>query len=216
MTGSSWSQLYDEVEAGGQVAAIPAGRYDVTVDAVRTLPASRLLFVDLKVQAGPEAGKVAQVNLYLPQPGSKAVFPFTKKMAGLKGALAALQTVADGDVEGALDALADALVGMTTNAEITVRSDGDYAGSNELVSTRPVDGAPAPAAVAAPPTPATQPVVTAPAPAPTGAEAITTPVVEGAAPPSESPAPEAAAQPPVPIPDAEANAADAANDDLPF
>jgi hypothetical protein len=156
-----WDELYKEVEAG-VVSGIPGGNYPIVIDSVRVNKKleSRMLFVDMLVEAGPLAGKVAQIKLYIPAAGNKnAGFYFLKKIAGLdmKAGLANAQAVdPDGtNVEGALNAIADALVGQRTMAEVTLLGEdaGQYAGNNELVATKPLDGA-MKAAVATPATPA--------------------------------------------------------------
>ena len=149
MADSSWSQLYDEAQSG-VVAGIAAGIYGMTVDAVRPLAKSRLLFLDLKVEKGPMAGKVAQVNLYLPEPGNRgAGFHFRNKIMGFGDLSAVFNAMPENDVETALQMLADALVGRRIVAEIGLRADGEYAGQNELVKTKVADDA-APAAAEAP------------------------------------------------------------------
>jgi len=149
MASSSWSTLYDEVKSGN-VAAIPESTYNVEVAAARPLATSRILFLDLRVEDGPQAGRIAQVNLYLPEPGNRgAGFHFRNKIVGF-GDLSETFRQMDSavDIAGALDILADALTGKHIQAEIELRSDGDYAGTNQLKSTKPSD-TPTPAAVAA-------------------------------------------------------------------
>ena len=161
MAESSWSTLYDEAKSG-VVAGIAEGTYEVEVTDVRALATSRLLFLDLRVVSGPLAGKVAQVNLYLPEPGNRgAGFHFRNKILGF-GDLSETfkQMDSAADVADALAILADALTGRKTTAEIELRSDGEYAGTNQLAKTKPADDVPTPAAS---PT-AAAPVTTAPAP----------------------------------------------------
>lgn len=157
MAESSWSQLYDEAKSG-VVAGIAEGTYEVEVDQVRALPASRLLFIDLRVIAGPLVGKIAQVNLYMPEAGNRgAGFHFRNKIMGFGDLTETFKQMdSAADVSTALDILSDALAGRKVSAEIELRSDGEYAGTNQLAKTKPLDDAPsaaranpAPAAVSA-------------------------------------------------------------------
>ena len=146
MAEAVWSQLYDEAKSG-VVAGIPEGPYEVEVADVRALATSRLLFLDLRVVSGPLAGKIAQVGLYLPEPGNRgAGFHFRNKILGF-GDLSETfkQMDSAADVADALAILADALTGRKTTAEIELRSDGEYAGTNQLARTKPADDVPTPA-----------------------------------------------------------------------
>ena len=146
MGSTQWRDLYGEAKSG-QVAGVPASNYLVRVDAVRTLPASRLLFMDLEISAGPLTGKIVQVSLWLPEAGNRnAGFHFRNKILGFGDLTEAFTKMDDAaDIEAALDTLADALVGRTVSAEIGLVGEGTYAGSNELQKTSPSDSSgPAP------------------------------------------------------------------------
>jgi hypothetical protein len=163
---SSWSTLYDEAKSG-TVAGIAEGSYEVEVVDVRALATSRLLFLDLRVLSGPLAGRLAQVNLYLPEAGNRgAGFHFRNKIMGFGDLTETFKQMDSAqDVASALDILADALTGRKVQADIELRSDGEYAGTNQLAKTKPADGVLAPA-TAAPVQPAAQAApVTAPEPA---------------------------------------------------
>lgn len=164
MTQTTWGDIYK----GGDRQSVPGGTYTVQISAARPYAKSSMLFLDLQVLSGPEAGKIGQVNLFVPDPGAKGSFFFQKKIGGMiegppPGFLEALELA---DKEQALNLLATALEGRTFTAELSVRTDGDYAGSNELESTKPLDGAPAQVAPAAAPVAAPAPVVAQPAPPP--------------------------------------------------
>jgi hypothetical protein len=149
-----FKDLYEGAESGSGGPSIPAGSYDVVVSGARPLPDSSLIFLEMTVLNGPSAGKVADVSLYFPGESSKrgARIFFAKKIAGfitypdVKGAFMA----ADGapDLAAGLELIGDAINGKKVTAEIGLRTDGEYAGSNELRSTRPLDGAPAAASAA--------------------------------------------------------------------
>ena len=153
MASSTYSDLFD----GADAVAVAEGTYDVEVTASRTLPGSRLVFLDLKVIAGPLADTVAQVNLYVPDGTNRgAGHYFRQKVAGFAGmAEVSRQMDSADDIATVLNILADALVGQKVTAEVETVSDGNYAGTNQLKSTKPSDAAAAPTPAAA----------TAPAPA---------------------------------------------------
>ena len=151
MASNSWNQLYDEA-VSGVVAGVPAATYEVKVVASRALPASRLIFLDLGIQVGPQAGKISQVNLYVPEPGNQgAGFHFRRKIAGFVDDLAdVFASMPEGDIEKALTILAESLVGRSVLAEVGLVDVGEYAGKNDLIRTSRLDGEVAAAPVAAP------------------------------------------------------------------
>jgi hypothetical protein len=163
---SFFKDLYDEAESGSVGASVPEGTYDVAVVESRAYAESSLIFLTLQVLNGPAAGKQSDVNLYFPGEGSKrgAHLYFTRKIAGLASypdVKSAFQA-ADGapSAEAGFELIADALIGKQIVAEIGLRTDGDYAGSNELRSTKPMASPLSQAPVAAPApetTPATLP-----------------------------------------------------------
>ena len=156
MASMTWSNLYAEAKAGSP-AGLPAGGYDVEITVVRTLPTSRMLFLELGVLSGASAGKSTDVGLWVPTEGSKAVFHFQKKIAGFGDLTAVFATMdATPDIAEALDVLANSLVGKSFRADIGLVSEGEYAGKNELKASKPLDSAPAPGAPV--PAPAAPPV----------------------------------------------------------
>ncbi len=189
MTESSWSQLYDEAQSG-VVAGVPEAVYEFEVADARVHAPSRLIFLDLAIQVGPQAGKVAQVNLYVPDPNGDSnkyrgqMFHFRKKIAGFGDLSTAFSAMPEGDTEAALTILAEALVGRKGLADIGLRDDGEYAGTNELKATKPLGDA-APAAPAEVPAPTTDAGKAAVAPeqvheatAPVVPETVTVPEVD--------------------------------------
>lgn len=171
----SWDELRKEVETG-IVAGVPDGTYVVRVDGVRVNKRieSRLLWLDLLIEAGPFTGKVIQPSLYVPEAGNQnAGFHFRNKVAGfqLTDTWSKMEAIdPDGsNVAGALEALADGLVGQRVFAEVKQVTEGDYAGKNELTSTKPLDGSAIAATLTVTPeTVATLESVNAPAPQPQG------------------------------------------------
>jgi hypothetical protein len=147
MASRSWDDLY----ASDGNSSIAEGVYDVEVTDARTNVNARQVWIDLKVLNGPSAGKTTSVSIYLPNPEADKfrgqLFNFKKRLAGFdRSALKAMDPEAP--LETQLSILADALIGQKTSATIELRADGEYAGTNQLASTKPLDGAPV--AVAAP------------------------------------------------------------------
>jgi hypothetical protein len=165
-----FKDLYEDAETGQVGGSVPGGSYDVVVSGARTLPDSSLIFLSLTTLNGPTAGTEVDVSLYFPGEGSKrgARIFFAKKIAGfvsypdVKGAFMA----ADGapDLASGLQLIADALGGKRVTAEITLRTEGEYAGSNELRSTKPLEAGATPTQAA----PAQPAEAAAPAAAATG------------------------------------------------
>jgi hypothetical protein len=168
----SFKELFDEAETGVVQSSVPEGTYDVVVTAARPFAQSSLIFLTLQILNGPSAGKETDVSLYFPGEGAKrgARVYFARKMAGfiaypdVKAAGQASDNAPT--VEAALELIANALIGKQVVAEIGLRTDGEYAGSNELKATRAPDGVVRPAAPTAAVNPVTQP---APAAQPTPA-----------------------------------------------
>jgi hypothetical protein len=158
MSTSLFGELFDAAENGEVTSAIPAGTYDVVVGGARphNPDSSSTIFLTLTVLNGPQQGKDVDVSLYVPKPGDKAFAStmFGRKIRGflsypdVKAAGRAMDTAPDR--ESGFDFLAEALTGKRVSAEISVRSDGNYAGSNELKTTKPIEAsalAPSPAAL---------------------------------------------------------------------
>jgi hypothetical protein len=158
MSTSLFGDLFDAAENGDVTSAIPGGIYDVVVGGARphNPDSSSIIFLTLTVLNGPQQGKDVDVSLYVPKPGDKAFAStmFGRKIRGflsypdVKAAGRAMDTAPDR--ESGFDFLAEALTGKRVSAEISVRSDGNYAGSNELKTTKPIEAsalAPSPAAL---------------------------------------------------------------------
>lgn len=146
MTSTFFKDLYTEAESGVSQASVPAGKYDVVVSRTGTKSDSSMLFLTLQVLNGPAAGKESEVGLWFPTEAAKrgARIFFTRKIAGfiaypdVKAAFAA----ADGapDADSAFKLIAQTLEGKQVTAELGMRSEGEYAGSNELKSTGTIEG----------------------------------------------------------------------------
>ncbi len=165
MASTSFKDLFDEAESGVAASSVPSGSYDVVVTSTRPLAASSLIWLTFEVLNGPQQGKEVDVNIWFPNENSKrgARIYFQKKIAGF---LAYPDVKAAGQAsegapseEAALQLIADALIGKQVKADVKLRTDGDYAGSNELSSTRTIDGAVQPAPT--PTTAAAEPAVEA-------------------------------------------------------
>lgn len=134
--------------------AVPEGTYTFKVLDARSHEGkgNGTVFLDLEVVDGPLAGSLTQVSLFIPDGTGNnprgAAFHFAKKVAGFK-----LGPELGRAMNGGKPApiLAEALVDQVVEGEVDVQGDGAYAGSNNLLSTKPVDGdTPEPAAKPAP------------------------------------------------------------------
>jgi hypothetical protein len=156
MSSTSFGDLFDQAESGEVTSGIPAGTYDVVVSGAR--PHTSVIFLSLSVLNGPQAGNEVDVTLYIPKPGDKAFAStvFGRKLRGflsypdVKVAGRAMDNAPNR--EAGFDYLATALVGKQVSADLTVRTEGNYAGTNELKSTRPIEGGPVQEATASAPT----------------------------------------------------------------
>jgi hypothetical protein len=166
MSSTSFSDIYEQAETGA-ANGIAGGTYDVTIEDVRIKADTRVLFLDMQVLNGPSAGKTVQVKINIPGENTKpgAFFYYRNRIAGFMGpALKQAFDAADRAPtdEAALSIIADAIRGQSVTAEVTLVSEGQYKGNNELTVTKPLTGAaPAVAPVAA----------SAPVAAPVAAEA---------------------------------------------
>lgn len=143
--------------------AVPEGKYLFKVIDARSNDSGKgngTVFLDLEVQEGPLKGSMTQVSVFIPDGSSQnprgAAFHFANKIAGFK-----LGPEVGRAMNGGRPApiLAEALVDQVFLGEVDVQGDGQYAGSNNLVSTKPVNDA---EAVATAETQATSATVTEP------------------------------------------------------
>lgn len=132
--------------------AVPEGIYIFKVIDARSHEGkgNGTVFADLEVQEGPMKDSLTQVSLFIPDgTGANprgAAFHFAKKMAGF-GLGAEIGQAMNSGKPAAI--LAEAIIDKIVEGEVDVQSDGQYAGSNNLLWTKPVDDAtPAPAAKA--------------------------------------------------------------------
>jgi len=160
-----FSDLYTEAEQGAVKLAVPKGEYDFEVEDARPYAPSSMAFLTLKVLSGPQTGKLSEVNCVFPKEDAKrgARFYFINRVQGflaypdVKAAFQAADNApefADG-----LQLICDVLKSKRVRGEVNLREDGNFAGSNELVWTKPPSGmgqqqVPTPAAAAATPGPA--------------------------------------------------------------
>ena len=116
--------------------AVPEGGYDVKV--LDTRSKNRVVFIDLEVLNGPHAGSLSQVSLYIPDGTAErgARFYFTKKLAGFNPSPELGAAMNGGDPA---PILAEAINGAEVRVELTVQTEGAYAGSNQLEWTKPLD-----------------------------------------------------------------------------
>lgn len=156
-------------QEGGDV--VPAGEYTVEVVDARAIEDKPTIWLDLKIIGGPDDGRVVSVTLFVPEDGSKAIFFFKRKVRGFLGALAEANVWRLPDDEQPA-AIAEAVIGLTVSATLSVQSGGDYDGSQQLDETAQLLVPNQPAPRPSPPqAPAPAEAVPEPEPVPVGASA---------------------------------------------
>lgn len=139
---------FEKLLEGEVGSSIPEGEYDVKVIDARSHAGkgNGTVFVTLEVQSGPLQGQATEVSIYIPDESASrgARFFFSKKLSGF-GLPGIGQAMNSGEPAAIL---AEALMYQVVTAELTVQADGQYAGSNNLASTKPGDGAASPAKAA--------------------------------------------------------------------
>lgn len=154
---------------GGDV--VPGGTYTTEVVDARPIEGKSTIWLDLKIVGGPDDGRVVSVTCNVPDDNSSrgAIFFFKKKVRGFNPQLVAanLTGLSDDEVPAAI---AEAVLGVTVESDLSVQTGGDYDGSQQLDETRQLVDIAAPAAAAAPPAapeapPAAAPAAPAPQPA---------------------------------------------------
>jgi hypothetical protein len=154
MSSTYFGDLYTQAETGVTSAVVPEGTYDVVVNGARPNIKGNQIWLTLQVLSGPDAGKGSDVSLYFPKPGDSpgARTFFVRKAAGFiayPDVAAAFQAADNApDIESGFAHIATALEGKQVSAEITLRKEGAYAGTNELRATKSLQNTPAPAPVA--------------------------------------------------------------------
>jgi hypothetical protein len=135
MAEMDFEKLFEGGTEGLGADAVPGGTYDMKV--LDTRSKNRTVFIDFEVLTGPHAGDLSQVTLWIPdeKAGRGAKFHFTTKLAGFQPSKELGAAMNGGDPA---PILAEAINGATVSAELTVQTEGAYAGTNELVSTKPL------------------------------------------------------------------------------
>lgn len=154
MTSINFGELYTIAETGVVSSAVPEGGYDTVVVRSDPYAPSSLIYLSLEILNGPAAGKRSDVSIYFPKEGDKrgTHMYFARKMGGFMGypdvkaaLLAARNAPTD---EAALELIAGTLLGKQIHVTLTLRSEGEYAGTNELAETKRIGGeSPVPAQV---------------------------------------------------------------------
>ena len=146
---------FEKLLSGENVAqdAVPEGTYTFKVIDARSHEGkgNGTVFLDLEVQSGPLKGEVTSVSLFIPDGSGGnprgAAFHFRNKTAGM-GLGAEIGQAMNGGKPAPI--LAEAVMDAVFEADVDVQEDGPYAGSNNLVATRPVDAPATPKAAAKP------------------------------------------------------------------
>jgi hypothetical protein len=154
-----FGDLFDQAEQGDVSSAIPGGTYDLACVGARphNPDTSSIIFLTMNVLNGPQQGKDIDVSMYVPKPGDKAFAStmFGRKIRGflsypdVKAAGRAMDTAPDR--ASGFEFLASALTGKIVSADVGLRTDGAYAGTNELKATKAPETSTLGAAAAAPP-----------------------------------------------------------------
>lgn len=149
MSTSSFGDLFDAAEKGDVTSAVPGGNYDVVVSGARphNPDSSSMIFLTLTVLNGPQQGNDVDVSIHIPKPGAKA---FASTMFGrrIRGFLSYPDVKAAGksmdatDRAAGFDLLAEALTGKRVSAEISLRTEDPYSGTNELKATKTLEDVP--------------------------------------------------------------------------
>ncbi len=137
---------FEKLLSGEGIAqdAVPEGTYTFRVLDARSHEGkgNGTVFLDLEVVDGPLAGSLTQVSLFIPDGKGNnprgAAFRFAKKVAGFN-----LGPELGRAMNGGKPApiLAEALVDQVFEGEVDVQGEGQYAGSNNLLSSKPADDA---------------------------------------------------------------------------
>lgn len=145
MSEMSFGDLVKTAESGG-AATIPAGDYDVKVTDARPKADSSMIFVTFGIQNGPQMGKQVDIGLFFPRPDNKpgAHRIFARKFAAfvsypdVKAACIAADNAPS--LEQGFTVIGNSLIGKEVSATISIRKEGDYAGTTDLVGTKPMGG----------------------------------------------------------------------------
>lgn len=130
--------LQDPDFEGGGNTAVEKGTYTVEVVDARPLESrDDFLWLDLRILGGPDDGTIVSVSLVLPTDQSTrgAQFYALKKLRGLYPHVADVFNLPD---EQQAAALAERLPGIRVEADLSVQTEGQYKGSQQLESTRQI------------------------------------------------------------------------------
>lgn len=119
-------------------AAVEKGTYTVEVVDARPLEnRDDFLWLDLRILGGPDDGTIVSVSLNMPTDSSTrgAIFYFKRKMRGFYPKVANVFQLPD---EQQAEALAEAVIGMRVEADLSVQTEGQYKGSQQLDETREI------------------------------------------------------------------------------
>ena len=178
-------------QEGGDV--VEPDVYTAEVVDARALEDKAFLWVDLKIEGGPDDGRVVSVGVNIPDDSASrgAIFHFKKKIRAFS------RTLLDNKVFDLPDEeqpakIAELLIGERAEVKLDIEKEGAYKGTQQLIETNFVGDA-----------------------APAAAPAAQTKIVEPTTPPAQvqpQPVVEAEAEEPVSVPDT----GDDGEDDLPF
>lgn len=171
-------------QEGGDV--VEPDTYTVEVVDARALEDKPFLWIDLKIEGGPDDGRVVTVGLNVPDDDASrgAIFHFKKKVRAFTRKLLDNSVFELPDDEQPAK-IADLLIGERADATLSIQKDGAYKGSQQLDETNPLAGTvvvepqAAPAAQTKVVEPTTAPAQVQPQPQVVEPEPVTVPAGDG-------------------------------------
>lgn len=126
-------------QEGGDV--VEGGAYTVEVVDARALEDKPFLWIDLKIEGGPDDGRVVTVGLNIPDDAASrgAIFHFKKKIRAFSRKLLENRVFDLPDEEQPVK-IADLIIGERADVTLSIQEDGEYKGSQQLDETSPLAG----------------------------------------------------------------------------
>lgn len=129
----------EDLESETEVS-VEKGTYTVEVLDARssgTSSGGSMVWMDLKIVGGPDDGSVVAVSVNLPRDGEKGVFFLRKRLRGFTPQIRESGASKLPDEEQA-DVIAQALIGVRVEADLSIQTGGTYDGRQQLDETRQI------------------------------------------------------------------------------
>lgn len=165
----------DKSEGKGDFEAIPKGPYNVVVqeaDKKTSGAGNEMIKVRVQVTDGPYAKRVLFTHIVFVKGKPNAMRMTLAKLAAF-----GISREIIGTTKPSIAEIADMLVGLQAIAVVGIQEEGEYKGSNEIKTFKPLEGAPQPVPQVAASKPAGVPHIPTPQPAAAAAPVIPTPDV---------------------------------------